>query len=172
MVAEIVDMFVLLVPPAGGDELQGLKKGIVEHSDLVIVNKADGVLASAARVAAMEYTSALKFVQANSSVWNPEVIQLSSVEQKGIDKAWETMQRFYTAMKNSGELDKKRGEQRKLWMWRQITSELIDRLNADVEVKQLVQMLESRVFDGEMTSGMAAEEVVDRFLDRARRDRL
>ncbi len=70
----------LLVPPAGGDELQGLKKGIVEHSDLVIVNKADGVLADAARVAAMEYTSALKFVQANSSIWKPEVLSSTNRE--------------------------------------------------------------------------------------------
>ncbi len=81
--------------------------------------------------------------------------------------AWKTR-----SCKTSGELDKKRGEQRKLWMWRQITSELIDRLNADVEVKQLVQTLESRVIDGKMTSGMAAEEVANRFLDRARRNGL
>ncbi|RUP43743.1 hypothetical protein BC936DRAFT_136795 [Jimgerdemannia flammicorona] len=122
--------FVLLVPPAGGDELQGLKKGIVELSDLVLVNKADGVLADAARAAAMEYMSALKFLQPSNAVWRPKV---------GV---------------------------RRLWMWRQITAELLDRLNRDPVVRDTAEQLERRVFDGEMTSGQAADCVVDEFLSK------
>ncbi|RUS32150.1 ArgK protein-domain-containing protein [Jimgerdemannia flammicorona] len=172
MVAEMVDMFVLLVPPAGGDELQGLKKGIVELSDLVLVNKADGVLADAARAAAMEYMSALKFLQPSNAVWRPKVLRISSVEQSGMDKAWEAMSGYQNVMMvsywfcNAGLLDEKRGDQRRLWMWRQITAELLDRLNRDPVVRDTAEQLERRVFDGEMTSGQAADCVVDEFLSK------
>ncbi|CAG8470759.1 8551_t:CDS:10, partial [Funneliformis caledonium] len=163
MVAEMVDMFVLMVPPAGGDEIQGLKKGIVEISDLIIVNKADGVFANAAREASADYTSALKYLHPSTSVWNPKVIRVSAKANSGLDEAWKLMQEYYHAMKSSGELSKKRGEQRSLWMWRQITSELLDRLNSDKEICELVDQLEQKVFNGEMTSGTAADHVVDTF---------
>ncbi|CAI2175984.1 2281_t:CDS:2, partial [Funneliformis geosporum] len=126
IVAEMVDMFVLMVPPAGGDEIQGLKKGIVEISDLIIVNKADGEFANAAREAAAEYTSALKYLHPSTSVWNPQVLRVSAKANSGMDNAWKLMQEYYHVMKRSGELSKKRGEQRRLWMWRQISSELLD----------------------------------------------
>ncbi|RUS22245.1 ArgK protein-domain-containing protein [Endogone sp. FLAS-F59071] len=164
MVAEMVDMFVLLVPPAGGDELQGLKKGIVELSDLVLVNKSDGALTDSARTAAMEYTSALKFLQPANAVWRPKVICVSSVEQSGMDKAWEAMSEYLGVMTDAGLLDQKRSEQRRLWMWRQITTELLDRLNRDPTVRTTAKRLEQHVFDGEMASGQAADRVVDEFL--------
>ncbi|KAL1925714.1 uncharacterized protein VTP21DRAFT_597 [Calcarisporiella thermophila] len=166
MVAEMVDMFVLLVPPAGGDELQGLKKGIVELSDLVIVNKADGTLIEPARRAAMEYTSALKLLKPTNEAWRPQVCQVSSMENNGLESAWGKMQEFYKIMSESGDLAKKRGEQRTLWMWRQITSGIIDRLHSDQPMKELVKTLEAEVFAGNMTSGEAAERVVEEFLHR------
>ncbi|CAG8726211.1 10216_t:CDS:10, partial [Cetraspora pellucida] len=136
MVADMVDMFILMVPPAGGDEIQGLKKGIVEISDMVVVNKDDGALENAAREAVIEYTSALKYLRHSTPFWKP---------------------------KSSGELQIRRGNQRKLWMWRQITSELLNRLNSDESIKKLVDVLEKDVFDGKMTSGTAADHVVDVF---------
>nr|CAG8439769.1 8009_t:CDS:2 [Entrophospora candida] len=127
IVSEMVDMFVLMVPPAGGDEIQGLKKGIVEVSDLVIVNKADGILAQSAREAVIEYTSALKYLRPSTPVWRPKVTSVSSKTNDGIENTWNVMQEYYNSMKDYSELAKKRGEQRKLWMWRQITSEILER---------------------------------------------
>ncbi|KAJ2962843.1 hypothetical protein NQZ79_g2099 [Umbelopsis isabellina] len=172
MVAEMVDMFVLLVGPGGGDELQGLKKGIVELSDMVIVNKADGKLEDAARSADMDYTSAIKFLQSPSPLWKTKVVRVSSRDNIGIDKSWEIMKSYFDTMTAAHKLAEKRGGQRKVWMWRQITSELVDRLNGDENVKKHVAKLESQVFDGKMTSGQAADSVVDVFLNKVKENKI
>ncbi|KAG0042320.1 hypothetical protein BGZ83_000603 [Gryganskiella cystojenkinii] len=166
MVADIVDMFVLLVPPAGGDELQGMKKGIMELSDLVIVNKSDGALVDSARYAQIEYTSALKFVKAISDYWKAKVIRVSSMggPEGGIKEAWETMKDYFTIMESSGELQRKRGRQRKIWMWRQVSSELMDLLNEDAQVRELAKDLESKVLQNEVMSGAAAHQIVEKFM--------
>ncbi|KAF9973526.1 hypothetical protein BGZ73_003216 [Actinomortierella ambigua] len=168
MVADIVDMFVLLVPPAGGDELQGMKKGIMELSDLVIVNKADGSLLESAMQAQIEYTSALKFVKSISDRWKARVIRVSSRggPEQGISNAWDTMKEYFSIMEESGELQTKRGEQRKIWMWRQVSSELMDLLHEDAQVRQFAHKLESKVLNNEMMSGVAAHEIVQTFLNR------
>ncbi|CAG8590595.1 2614_t:CDS:10 [Acaulospora morrowiae] len=163
MVADIVDMFILMVPPAGGDEIQGLKKGIVEISDLVIVNKADGPLAASAREALIEYTSALKYLQPITPYWKPQVTSVSAKTNMGIENAWNITMSYLNAMRESGEFQRKRSEQRKLWMWRQIKTELLDRLKSDESIRKLVNTFEQKVFNGEMTSGTAADYVVDKF---------
>ncbi|CAG8543424.1 6575_t:CDS:10 [Acaulospora colombiana] len=155
--------FVLMVPPAGGDEIQGLKKGIVEISDLVVVNKADGPLAASAREALTEYTSALKYLQPATPYWSPRVTSVSAKTNMGIENTWNIIMSYFKAMKESGEFQRRRGEQRKLWMWRQITAELLDRLNSDESIKKLVDIFEQRVFNGEMPSSTAADYVVDKF---------
>ncbi|KAI7816524.1 ArgK protein-domain-containing protein [Gamsiella multidivaricata] len=166
MVADIVDMFVLLVPPAGGDELQGMKKGIMELSDLVIVNKSDGALVDSARNAQIEYTSALKFVKAISAHWKPKVIRVSSMggPEGGIEQAWNTMKEYFDIMESTGELQKKRGNQRKIWMWRQVSSELLDLLNDDAHVREMADELEAKVLRNEVMSGAAAHQIVERFM--------
>ncbi|KAG0279945.1 hypothetical protein BGZ96_001761 [Linnemannia gamsii] len=166
MVADIVDMFVLLVPPAGGDELQGMKKGIMELSDLVIVNKSDGALVDSARYAQIEYTSALKFVKAITSFWKARVIRVSSMggPEAGVGLAWDTMKEYFDIMESSGELQKKRGHQRKIWMWRQVSSELMDLLHEDTQVRKMADDLEAKVLKNEMMSGAAAHQIVEKFM--------
>ncbi|CAG8785861.1 13607_t:CDS:2, partial [Racocetra persica] len=162
--------FILMVPPAGGDEIQGLKKGIVEVSDLVVVNKDDGAFENAAREAVIEYTSALKYLRHSTTFWAPKVTSVSSKTSKGVDNVWNTILEYFNVMKSSGELQRRRGNQRKLWMWRQITSELLNRLNSDDSIKKLVNVLEKDVFDGKMTSGTAADHVVDVFTHKHMQD--
>ncbi|KAF9557600.1 hypothetical protein EC968_007533 [Mortierella alpina] len=164
MVADIVDMFVLLVPPAGGDELQGMKKGIMELSDLVIVNKSDGALVDSARYAQIEYTSALKFVKAITSYWKAKVIRVSSMggPEGGIEQAWNTMKEYFHIMESSGELQRKRGNQRKILMWRQVSSELMDLLHEDDQVRAMSIELEDKVLKNEVMSGAAAHQIVER----------
>ncbi|KAF9942283.1 hypothetical protein BGZ67_002302 [Mortierella alpina] len=166
MVADIVDMFVLLVPPAGGDELQGMKKGIMELSDLVIVNKSDGALVDSARYAQIEYTSALKFVKAITSYWKAKVIRVSSMggPEGGIEQAWNTMKEYFHIMESSGELQRKRGQQRKILMWRQVSSELMDLLHEDDQVRAMSIKLEDKVLKNEVMSGAAAHQIVERFM--------
>lgn len=123
----MVDMFTLLVSPGGGDELQGMKKGIVELSDLIIVNKADGNLLPAANLAQMEYMSALKFVRPSYSDWRPSVLSMSAKEKIGIDKVWQNMKDFHNMMLNGQSLQKKRAQQAQKWMWRHISEELMNR---------------------------------------------
>ncbi|KAF8933334.1 hypothetical protein BGZ47_010920 [Haplosporangium gracile] len=166
MVADIVDMFVLLVPPAGGDELQGMKKGIMELSDLVIVNKSDGALVDSARYAQIEYTSALKFVKAITSYWKAKVIRVSSMggPEAGVGLAWDTMKEYFDIMESSGELQRKRGHQRKIWMWRQVSSELMDLLHEDTQVRKMADELEAKVLKNEMMSGAAAHQIVEKFM--------
>ncbi|KAF9911066.1 hypothetical protein EC991_004940 [Linnemannia zychae] len=166
MVADIVDMFVLLVPPAGGDELQGMKKGIMELSDLVIVNKSDGALVDSARYAQIEYTSALKFVKAITSYWKARVIRVSSMggPEAGVGLAWDTMKEYFDIMESSGELQKKRGHQRKIWMWRQVSSELMDLLHEDTQVRKMADELEAKVLKNEVMSGAAAHQIVEKFM--------
>ncbi|CAG8634051.1 7117_t:CDS:10 [Paraglomus brasilianum] len=168
MVAEMVDMFVLMVPPAGGDEIQGLKKGIVEISDLVIINKSDGAFQGAAMQAMTEYTSALKYLQPNTPAWKPRVIRVSAKNNVGIKETWDIIQEYYKVMRESGQFEKRRGEQRKSWMWTQIKNELMDRLKSDSAIRTMVEELEEKVFQGEMASGAAADYVVDRFTNKYR----
>jgi len=102
-VADMVDIFVLIIPPAAGDELQGIKRGIVELADIVVVNKADGDLLPAARRVAAEYTSALKFMPRKYSCWRPQVGMISSLTGDGLDGLWDLILDFKSEMIKSGE---------------------------------------------------------------------
>ncbi|CAH1268215.1 MMAA [Branchiostoma lanceolatum] len=163
VVADMVDMFVLLVPPAGGDELQGLKKGIVEVADLVVVNKADGDLLPAARRIQAEYTSALKFVRPRSQVWRPRVIRVSSLTKEGIPKAWDRMTGFRSKTWNSGELDMKRRRQHRVWMWNHIQDSMIKLFRQHPRVQRSIDAMEGRVMRGEVTPGAAADALLREF---------
>ncbi|KAF9920838.1 hypothetical protein FBU30_009211 [Linnemannia zychae] len=144
----------------------GMKKGIMELSDLVIVNKSDGALVDSARNAQIEYTSALKFVKAISSYWKARVIRVSSMggPEAGVGLAWDTMKEYFDIMESSGELQRKRGHQRKIWMWRQVSSELMDLLHEDTQVRKMADELEAKVLNNEMMSGVAAHQIVEKFM--------
>ncbi|XP_065845783.1 methylmalonic aciduria type A homolog, mitochondrial-like isoform X2 [Oscarella lobularis] len=125
IVSDMVDMFILIVPPASGDELQGLKRGVIELIDLVLVNKADGDLMPAARRMKAEYTSALKLLRKRSSVWHPEVLMVSSLDSKYGDEVWKVARDFKKKMEESGELYLKRSDQQKACMWNYIRNDIM-----------------------------------------------
>lgn len=164
-VAYMVDMFVLLVPPAGGDELQGLKKGIVELVDLVVVNKADGDLISNARRTQAEYISALKFVKRRSKQWRPLVLRVSSFTKDGFPNLWEDMEDFQETMLESGELEAKRKKQYRTWMWNHIENHLISAFKAHPKIHQLLNEVEKQVEDGIVTPGQASDILIKKFLN-------
>ncbi|EDO49609.1 predicted protein [Nematostella vectensis] len=162
-VAHMVDMFVLLIPPAGGDELQGIKKGIVEMADLVLINKADGDLLIPAQRIQAEYISALKLLRSKSPLWSPPVLRVSSTTGDGIDKSWKSMQDFFTKMEETGELVNERRKQHKIWMWNHIKEQIMARFKANKNVKKKIKSYENLVAQGLMAPGLAADMLLKIF---------
>jgi LAO/AO transport system kinase len=165
-VGGMVDCFLLLLAPGGGDELQGIKRGVVELADLVVVNKADGELRAAAEAAASEYAAALHLLRPRSAAWSPRVVVCSALEGDGIDDVWEAVEAFRGTLEPSGELAQRRAEQAKDWMWSEVTETLLDGLRHDDQVESLVTDLERQVADGAVTPGAAARQVLEVYRHR------
>lgn len=159
-VADMVDLFLLLVAPGGGDELQGIKRGIMELADVVVVNKADGDLAPAAGRTAADYANAVHLLRPKWASWSTEVLTCSALEARGIAEVWETIERFAHTVDASGELATLRAEQARSWMWAELQDGLIDALRADTDVQQLLDEVETDVVEGRITPGAAARQVL------------
>ncbi|WP_138379158.1 methylmalonyl Co-A mutase-associated GTPase MeaB [Luteithermobacter gelatinilyticus] len=161
-VADMVDMFLLLLSPGGGDELQGIKRGIMELADLVIVNKADGDLEAAAKRAAADYRAALHLMRPKSANWTARVMLASALKNKGLEEIWEAIEAYRAALGQSGELAALRAEQAVSWMWSEIHDQLMDRFRD--HLPEQVHRMEQQVRDGATPPGMAAQELLQAFL--------
>lgn len=162
-VADMVDMFVLLIPPAGGDELQGIKRGIIERADLVVVTKSDGDLVVPARRIQAEYTSALKLLRRQSKSWNPKVVRASSYTNEGIPEVWAKMELYRDTMLSSGELQARRRAQQKVWMWSLIQENVLSHFQMHPAVREALPRLEERVTKGAISPGLAADLLLKAF---------
>ncbi|KAJ2648807.1 hypothetical protein IWW40_003607 [Coemansia sp. RSA 1250] len=163
MVAGMVDMFVLLVQPASGDELQGVKRGIMELADLLVVTKADA-LQLPAKLTRSELASSLRLLLPRRSFWSPKCIRASAVTKFNLDRVWSTILFYFEKLQESGEWDAMRAGQRQKWMWQQVSHLLLERLRCHQETQSFAQSLEQSVLSGSLPSGVAAEQIVDRFL--------
>jgi LAO/AO transport system kinase len=164
-VADMVDLFLLLLPPAGGDELQGLKKGIVELADLIIVNKADGDLAGAASRAAADYRAAVHLLRQITPGWTPPVLQVSALERRGLEAAWQAIQRFRQTLGERG-LAAKRARQARAWLWREIEEGLRAELAAHRPTASRLKDMENKVIQGVITPTLAARQILAAFRER------
>ncbi len=164
-VADMVDLFLLVLPPGGGDELQGIKKGIVEIADIVVVNKADGDLAAAASRAAAEYRAAIQLLRPAHADWTPPVLLASALSRTGLDAVWDAIARFRATL-GEDRLADRRARQAIAWMWREIESALRAELAADSGAAALIPGLEAGVAAGRVSPVAAAREVLDAFLGR------
>jgi len=162
-VADMVDLFLLLVAPGGGDDLQGIKRGIMELADLVVVNKADGELANAAGRTAADYRNALQLMRPKFGDWSAEVLTCSAAEQTGIAEVWEAIERFRHALEKSGELLAHRRDQAAAAMWANVTDTLTDRFRAHRAVRELAPHLEIEVAAHRLTPSRAARQLLDAF---------
>ena len=162
-VAEMVDMFLLLQSPGGGDELQGIKRGIMEMADLIVVNKVDGALEEPAKMAQAEYIGALGLMRPKSPNWTPEVLLASALKNIGITEIWDAICTFEQRMVDSGELQGNRARQATSWMWSEIGEGLMDRFKADKAVADRLPGLEKQVGDGQITPSAAAAELLGIF---------
>jgi LAO/AO transport system kinase len=164
-VAQSVDILVLLLPPGGGDELQGVKKGIVELAHIFAVTKADGNLLPAAEATAGDYRGAISVLQQSSSsrdsVWQPPVLLTSAVTKEGLEELWKTIQDYREHLETTGEWEERRRKQAKYWMWKQFTRMMQERMHQDPQLAEQADRLESELLKGHLTPRVAAQELLD-----------
>jgi LAO/AO transport system kinase len=164
-VAEMVDMFMLILPPASGDELQGLKRGIVELADLILINKRDGEFAAAAERSAAEYANALRLIRPALAEWRVSVLAVSALDGTGVGEIWQEVARFRTALEATGAWARRRAEQARAALWSEIGDSLIERFRAAPRVAERLAVLESEVMAGRRTPSAAAQILLAAFLD-------
>ena len=165
-VADMVDLFMLLLLPGGGDELQGIKKGIVELADLVVVNKADGDLVTAARLAVAEYQHALALLRPATGDWKTPVLSCSAISGGGLDDIWAAISRYRASQGASGALAARRADQAAAWLWNEIRETLVESFRNDPTIRTALPTLETRVRQGQLPATAAAVSLLDRFLKR------
>jgi LAO/AO transport system kinase len=159
VVADMTDFFLVLMLPGAGDELQGLKKGIVELADMIAVNKADGDNRKRAKAAAAEYRAALHILSPRSPNWSPPVVTYSALTGDGIAELWTSVLDHRKRMTQSGELAARRSEQQVKWMWTMLEDRLFARLKSDPAIKARLARIETAVAEGRMSAALAVDEI-------------
>ncbi len=162
VVAGMVDLFLVLLQPGAGDELQGIKKGVLELADLVAVTKADGELLASARASRREYGAALRYLAPRSG-WQPRVVTVSALTGEGLDELWELIEERRRALGESGELEARRRRQRRDWLWSRVEERLLERFRAAPEVAARLAAAERAVEAGEMLPEDAVDELLAAF---------
>jgi LAO/AO transport system kinase len=163
VVADMVDCFLVLVLAGAGDELQGIKKGIIELADLVAVNKADGDNLERAQLAKRDYAAALRYLGATTTSWEPRVVTVSALTGAGMAELWELVEEHRRLLVASGELEERRRHQLGRWMWSQIEEKLLDSFRHHPEVTERLAELERAVAAGTVTPTQAAAELLAAF---------
>jgi LAO/AO transport system kinase len=163
-VKDMTDLFMLLLLPAGGDELQGMKKGIVELADIILVNKADGDLVGAAQNAVSDYRTALHFLRPSTLNWTVPVETCSALSGAGVPEAWDMVKSFQEIMTGKGALGARRAEQARAWLWNEVSDTLMSSLKSDKGTREIASTLEDQVAQGIITPSMAAQRMVRKFL--------
>jgi GTPase len=166
VVAGMVDFFLVLALPGAGDELQGIKKGIIELADMIAVTKADGDNRARAMAARAEYVSALHILEPVSPLWPPPVAAVSAVENKGLAELWAEIERHRAVFEAAGALAEKRRGQQVSWLWAMLEARIVAAFKADPAVKPMLRHLESDVAKGQITPVAAAEKLMAAFARR------
>jgi len=162
-VADMTDMFLLMLLPGSGDDLQGIKRGIVELADLILVNKADGALKELASRTAADYQHALRLLHSTSPGWTPEVQVCSALEGMGIPEAWATIERFRATL-GDGAIAARRAGQAKAWLRAELSDSLLAALASHPKVRDRLPALEAEVAAGRLAPGAAARLLLAEFL--------
>ncbi len=160
-VANMVDTFVFLTLARTGDQLQGIKKGVLELADVVVVNKADGRHATEATSAARELGAAIRLLYPRDALWRPPVLTMSALEGTGLKDLWTTVLEHRRVLTEAGEFDARRSRQQVDWMWSMVRDAVLDRVSSNAAVKAVRADLEQRVREGLLTPALAAQEILD-----------
>ena len=167
-VAEMVDMFLLLLLPNSGDELQGIKRGIMELADLILVNKADGEQETIAQQATAEYTSALRFMRPRLNCWQPEVLPCSAFKSTDIENIDRKIDKFFQTLKKNAELKKQRTQQAETWLQKEVTQQIMAHFQAQNFVSNL-EHLHQALAENQIVASVAANKVVSTILNANRK---
>ncbi|MEM9203379.1 MAG: methylmalonyl Co-A mutase-associated GTPase MeaB [Actinomycetota bacterium] len=157
----MVDVFLVLMLAGAGDELQGIKKGVLELADVLAVNKADGTNVDKAKQAAVDYKRALHLVQPPGASWEPPVLTCSAVERTGLDELWSEIERHRTLMVETGERDARRRDQKLTWMRTMLQERLLAHFDADPAFAAARRSAEGAVADGSLTPSVAVDQLLD-----------
>ncbi len=167
-VHSMVDFFLLIQLAGTGDELQGIKRGIMEMADGIVINKADGDNVERASLAAAQFRNALHLFPPTPSKWVPEVVTYSGYFELNIDKVWDMIDRYFEYVKETGYFERKRNEQAKYWMFETINEELRHNFYRQPEIRALLEQKELRVLNNEQSSFTAAHDVLHRYFSMLR----
>ena len=159
-VAEMVDCFVLIAAPGAGDELQGIKRGIMELADVIVVNKADGDLLPAARRAVADHRHAVHLLRPKHPGWTVPVLAASALQGTGVDEVWAEIERFEAHLRAGGALDRLRAEQSVAWMWSEVRDRLLDAFRHDDRVAKRLPDVEAEVRAGRLSPTTGAHELL------------
>ena len=160
-VADLVDCFCLIVAAGAGDDLQGIKRGVIELADVVLVNKADGDLLPAARRTVADYRQAVRLVRPNHAGWEVPVLATSALEGAGVDEAWAAVEKLVAHLREDGELDRLRSRQAVAWMWDEIRESLVETFRTDPHVAELWSDTEASVHANDLSPTTAARRLLD-----------
>ena len=162
-VHSMVDFFLLLNLAGAGDELQGIKRGIMEMADLIVINKADGDNVTKAKLAKTEFNRALHLFPVKNSGWNPKVTTCSAIQKSGIDDVWETIEEYFSLTKGNGYFDTKRANQNQYWLLETINDQLKNHFYNNPEINNLLELSKKAVQNNEISPFAAAQELLRRY---------
>jgi LAO/AO transport system kinase len=162
-VAEMVDLFVLLVSPGGGDDLQGIKRGAMELADVVVVTKADGDLAEAATRALADFSAALSLLRPKFANVTSQIVKVSSITGVGISETWNTLKKLAQHLRSGGQLVRLREDQLRSWFWYEVRSALVEAISTDAAIGVHAARLEAAVLAGHALPDVAARELLTTF---------
>lgn len=168
-VHSMVDFFLLIQLAGTGDELQGIKRGIMEMADGIVINKADGDNVDRANLAAAQFRNALHLFPPTPSGWSPEVVTYSGYYELNIDKVWDMIDRYFEYVRKTGYFQRKRNEQARYWMLETINERLRHDFYSRPEIGALLEQKELRVLNNEQSSFTAAQDVLDRYFEILRK---
>jgi LAO/AO transport system kinase len=159
-VSNMVDTFIFLTLARTGDQLQGIKKGVLELADIVVVNKADGEHLREARSAARDLSGAIRLIYPRKTLWRPPVLTMSALEGTGLEELWETVERHREVLSEAGEFEARRRTQQVDWTWQMVRDTVLDRVLSNPAVRKGRAEVERRVLAGELTPALAAQQIL------------
>ncbi len=167
LVSQMTDVFLLMLLPGGGDELQGIKRGVMELADIVIVNKADGDMESRANRSAAEIRQSLRLLRPAIGEWEVPVITASTTEKTNIDRIWASIQDYHRLLSCSGHLEARRQTQLKIGLWSEVREMLLDSFRNAAAIEKAIKEVQEKVYRGEMSPSAAAGQLVSLFLNHS-----
>jgi LAO/AO transport system kinase len=159
-VSNMVDTFVFLTLARTGDQLQGIKKGVLELADVVVVNKADGEHLREAKKAARELSGAIRLIYPRETLWRPPVLTMSALEGTGLEELWETVERHRDVLSEAGEFEARRRAQQVDWTWQMVRDTVLDQVLSNPAVRKARAQVEHKVLTGELTPALAAQQIL------------